>query len=114
MSPVPARPLRGRWLPAALLATAALQACIVVPRTTGRFDPECRLVERRMVLDVVQIGAIHSCANDGCVALVVAAGVTAAASAIVSGSIAVVGNVAYWMEHQGQCRKLAAQSGATR
>lgn len=29
--------------------------------------------------------------------------VVAAASAAVSGSIAVVGNVVYWLERQGQC-----------
>jgi hypothetical protein len=38
------------------------------------------------------------------VALLVAAGVVAAASAVVSGSIAVVGNVVYWIEQQGQCK----------
>jgi hypothetical protein len=32
-------------------------------------------------------------------------GVVAVASAVVSGSIAVVGNVVYWLERQGQCVK---------
>ena len=33
----------------------------------------------------------------------VSAGATAAASAIVSGSIVIVGNVVYWFEKQGRC-----------
>jgi hypothetical protein len=37
--------------------------------------------------------------------LLVATGVVAATSAVVSGSIAVVGNVVYWFERQGQCFK---------
>jgi hypothetical protein len=37
--------------------------------------------------------------------IVAVAGVTAAASAVVSGSIAVVGNVVYWLERQGRCER---------
>lgn len=58
-----------------------------------------------MVLQPVQIAAIQRCSGDGCVALLVAAGATAATSAIVSGSIVVVGNVAYWFEKRGLCHK---------
>jgi hypothetical protein len=35
--------------------------------------------------------------------LLVAAGATAAASAVISGSIVVAGNVVYWFEKQGRC-----------
>ena len=101
---------RGGRLVLALGLAALLQACIYVPRTTGVYDPECQIVAKQMVLDVVQVGSIQGCSNEGCIALVVAAGVTATASAIVSGSIAVVGNVVYWMERQGQCRKVQART----
>jgi len=83
---------------------ALLTACVVVPRTDTVFDHNCQIHRRQMTLEVQQIGVFRACANDGCVALLVGAGVVAAASAVVSGSIAVVGNVVYWIEQQGQCR----------
>lgn len=88
---------------ACVLLALLLQACVVVPRTTEQFDPGCRAVVRRMTLEAVQVAALGGCANGGCVALLAAAGATAAASAVVSGSIAVVGNVVYWLERQGRC-----------
>lgn len=87
----------------ALGVAAMLQACVVVPRTTSVYDDECKLERRQMVLEVQQIGAFGGCANEGCAALLVTAGVVAVASAVVSGSVAVVGNVVYWLERQGQC-----------
>jgi hypothetical protein len=82
-----------------------LQACVVVPRTTSVYDEECKVLRRQMVLDVEQIGVFGGCSNDGCAALLVGSGVVVAASAVVSGSIAVVGNMVYWFERQGQCFK---------
>lgn len=84
---------------------ALLQACMVVPRTTQMFDPECQVVANHMVLQAVQLAAIHQCANQGCIALIVGAGIVTAASIVVSGSIVVAGNIAYWFEKQSQCRK---------
>jgi hypothetical protein len=89
----------------ALALAAALTACVVVPRTDSVYDEECKLVHRQMVLEVQQVGYFGGCSNDGCVALLVGLGVVAVASAVVSGSIAVVGNVVYWLERQGQCVK---------
>lgn len=82
-----------------------LQACMVVPRTTQVFDPECQVVSNHMVLEAVQVAAIHQCANQGCIALVVGAGIVSAASIVISGTIVVAGNIAYWFEKQSQCRK---------
>jgi hypothetical protein len=88
--------------PAVLLA-ALLQACVFVPRTTTVYDEDCRIHARQIVLDLEQVGVFGGCANQGCAALLVAAGVVTAASAVVSGSIAVAGNIVYWFERQGQC-----------
>ena len=82
-----------------------LQACMVLPRTTQVYDPECQVVSNHMVLETVQVAAIHQCANQGCVALIVGAGIVSAASVVISGSIVIAGNVAYWFEKQSQCRK---------
>ena len=90
---------------AMLLLAALLQACVVVPRTTTVYDEDCRIHMRQMVLDVEQVGFFGGCANQGCVALLVGAGVVTAATAVVSGSIAVAGNIVYWFERQGQCNR---------
>ncbi len=88
---------------AALTAAAALAGCIYVPYTTTVYDPDCRILARRMIMQPQQVAALGGCANEGCVALLVAAGAATAASAVVSGSIVVAGNVVYWFEKQGQC-----------
>ena len=95
-----------RWplLALGLLAMLALlQACMVVPRTTQVFDPECQVIANHMVLQTVQVAAIHQCANQGCIALVVGAGIVTAASLVISGTIVVAGNIAYWFERKSQC-----------
>jgi hypothetical protein len=88
---------------AAPLLAAGLTACVFVPRTTSVYDEACKVHVRQMTLDVADLGGFQRCANDGCISLLVAAGVVGAASLVVSGSIAVVGNVVYWAEKQGRC-----------
>jgi hypothetical protein len=84
-------------VPATILAASPIAAdCIVVPRTETNYDPDCHVTPHRMILDTVQVGRINNSSyKQECVAIVLGLGVTAA-SAIVSGSIAVVGNVVYW------------------
>jgi len=81
----------------------ALCACVYVPRTTTSYDEECHVETRQMKLEAAQIGAIGTCTNRDCAYVLVALGAVAAASAIVSGSIVVVGNVVYWLQKQGKC-----------
>lgn len=98
--PVLRRALRRAFLWALPLL---LSACIVVPRTVERYDPECQIIARHMDLEAVQIGYISGCSNQGCATLIVAAAATVTASAIISGSIVVIGNTVYWFEKQGRC-----------
>ncbi|ABE45144.1 hypothetical protein Bpro_3230 [Polaromonas sp. JS666] len=88
-----------------LTLAAVLQGCVYVPRTTQVFDPECQRVSNHMVLQEVQVAAIHSCANEACIALIVGAGIFTAASVVISGPIVVAGNVAYWFEKKAQCQR---------
>jgi hypothetical protein len=37
--------------------------------------------------------------------MILAVGATTAASVIVSGSVVIVGNIAYWLERQATCRR---------
>jgi chaperone required for assembly of F1-ATPase len=80
-----------------------LQGCIVVPQTREVYDADCRTMTKEIVLETAVVGRFQGCAGDACVAMLVATGAITAASAVVSGSIALVGNVAYWIERQGRC-----------
>ncbi|MFO1329533.1 MAG: hypothetical protein U1F56_19390 [Rubrivivax sp.] len=102
------RPLRVAAPAAALL----LAGCIVVPRTAEVYDPQCRTMVRQVVLETEVIGAIGGCRNDGCVVMLASMGIVSAASAVVSGSIAVVGNMLYWAERRGQCPPESAAAPA--
>jgi len=97
-------------LAAVAIACALTTGCVIVPVTVADYDVQCQVVTRHMELQAVQIGAIHNCSNDACVGLVIVAAGVAAASAIVSGSIVVVGNIAFWAERRSNC--LRAPSGA--
>ncbi|MBI1396262.1 MAG: hypothetical protein GC151_09820 [Betaproteobacteria bacterium] len=92
-------------LVASTVLAVLLQGCVFVPRTVERYDPGCRIVERHMELEAVQIASIQSCSNSDCGFALALVGATAATSAVVSGSIVIVGNVVYWFEKQGQCTR---------
>ena len=115
----PERPDGPRGRPAALLRTAlrtalltaclaSLVGCIVVPQTQRVYDPDCKMHTHQVTLEAAVLGGFHRCAGDGCLALLAAAGVVTAASLVVSGSIALVGNVVYWIERQGRCPRAPA------
>jgi nitric oxide reductase large subunit len=94
-------------------ATAlVLSSCVVVPQTREVYDSDCQVTHKQIVLEAGVIGGFHHCGGDGCAVMLAAYGAVAVASAVVSGSIAVVGNVIYWAEKQGRClpRSLAASA----
>ena len=86
-----------------VFVAAILSACIYVPRTIETYDGACKIVSRQMVLEAHQVGMLGHCHNDGCVAALAVMGAVTAASVVVSGSIVLAGNVAYWFEKRGQC-----------
>ena len=88
-----------------------MSGCVIVPVTTADYDPGCQLVTHHMTLQTVQVAELCHCSGQGCeVVLFAAFGVTAA-SAIVSGSIAVIGNMAYWAERRAGCVAPQAPAG---
>jgi hypothetical protein len=99
---------------AAALLILALQACVVVPQTREVYDPECRMMKKEVRLETEVVGQMKSCQGDGCVAILVATGAVTAATAVVSGSLALMGNVAYWFERQGKCSRAEPAPGAVR
>jgi hypothetical protein len=95
----------GRYRLLPWLIVPLLQACMFLPRTFEVYDLDCRVVAKQMDLQPVQVATIQRCANNECAVLVVAAAATAVASAVISGSIVIVGNVVYWFEKQGRCQR---------
>lgn len=89
------------------LTACLLEACVFVPRTTQVYDADCQVVAKHMDLEPVQIAYIEGCHGQECSAVLAVFGATAAASAVISGSIVIVGNVVYWFEKQGKCRRAA-------
>jgi hypothetical protein len=88
---------------ASLIVAALLQGCVYLPHTTTVYDEQCKIETKHMTLRPEQIGAVGSCSGRDCLVALAAIGVIAAGTAIVSGSIVVVGNVVYWIEKQGRC-----------
>ena len=89
---------------ALMSAALLLSGCVMVPvvREDG-YVPACQVWTRHMALQPVQLGMINGCNGPGCQAMIlVNLGVTAA-SAVISGSIVVVGNMAYWAERRVNC-----------
>jgi hypothetical protein len=89
----------------AAAAVLGLSGCIYTPRTTQTFDEECQTQAHHMSLEREEQVKLMGCTQQGCAALLVAAGLVTVASAVVSGSIVVVGNVVYWFEKQGRCAR---------
>jgi hypothetical protein len=97
----------------AALTTALLTAgCIVVPQTQAVYDPDCKVMTHQVTLETAVVGGFTRCAGDGCAAMLATMGFVTAASVLVSGSIAVVGNAVYWIERQGQCAQTRAKTRA--
>lgn len=87
----------------ALLVGVGLNACVMVPRTEEHYDQRCRMVTRQVVLKPEVVANLGNCSGRDCEGLLVVYGVITAASVVVSGSVALVGNLAYWVEKQGRC-----------
>jgi hypothetical protein len=81
-----------------------LQGCIFLPEVTETQEPDCAEPRKRVSIESSSISEIEECdgvAYAGCMML---GGVIIwPASAIVTGTVATVGNAAYWVEHQVEC-----------
>ena len=92
-----------RSLALVVCAGLVVSGCVVVPVTTDSFDPDCRVVTHQMELRTVNLMQGPLVCN-GCGAELLVAGIgLAAASAVVSGSVALVGNASYEVQHRMAC-----------
>jgi hypothetical protein len=82
--------------------TLLISGCIYYPKRIEVYDSDCGIKSRKLVLDVVGSNA-GPCAGGSvgaCLAVLAAVGPV---TAVVSGSIVVVGNTLYWLEKEGKC-----------
>ncbi len=88
-----------------LLAAITLSGCVFVPRTTSSYNEECQIVEKQMKLTVALLmDQPPNCSKaEDCAVFLALLGGVAAGSAVVSGSVVLVGNTLYWLEEQGKC-----------
>jgi hypothetical protein len=91
---------------ALLLLPVLLAGCVFTPRAINVYDPDCQISSRQLILQAEQMPVMGHCRGEECGAMLVVFGAVSAATAVVSGSIVVVGNVVYWFEKQNQCRKV--------
>ena len=84
-------------------AVALLQGCVYLPETRTWYDEQCQIYSKHMTLRAHQVGAIGNCVQRDCVGVLAIFGAVGAVSAVVSGSIVVVGNTVYWLEKNGKC-----------
>jgi hypothetical protein len=83
---------------------ATLLAGCVSTRVIHVYDEKCRVMTRKMELTLEKADALEACSNHDCVTQVIGGAISVAASAIVSGSVALVGNVAFWLEKSANCK----------
>ena len=103
--------------PRAVLVAAACgllaTGCVIVPVDVQSYDPDCRYVTHHMELQPVQIAQLQHCSGQGCEAVMLAGLGVTAVSAVVSGSIVIVGNVVYWADHRVSCPPPVAAPAAS-
>jgi hypothetical protein len=80
-----------------------LGGCVYLPGTTSIYDAQCQTYRRHLRLELHQVGVLAGCGDEACVAGLVLLGAVTATTAVVSGSVVLVGNVVYWLERQGHC-----------
>jgi len=93
------------------LISLFLCSCAVMPNITEKFDKKCQTVQKRVELSVEQLemfGDVECSDKDDCktqfVGEVVGSVITFPVTAIISGSIAVIGNSIYWVNEYGECK----------
>ena len=89
------------------LLCVGLTGCIVKPNFESSYNRQCDITQKRITLSVEQVAEFgargcngeHEC-KAAIVTQFVTAGISLPVSAIISGSIALVGNSLYWLQEE--------------
>ena len=82
-----------------------LSACAIYPKFDNDANPQCDVFTRQFTLDIAIDDKTCTKSDNGgelllCIGL---SGVLFTASAVISGSIVIVGNTVHFLEQQGRC-----------
>jgi len=99
------------------LLSTILCACIVVPKKVSGYDSKCKVATKKIELTMEEVENFNDldlyCTHVDCgtefVGIIATSALVTTTSAIISGSIALVGNTLYWAENQGQCANINHQ-----
>lgn len=80
-----------------------LCSCVIVPRTTEIYNSHCKFITKQSELKPIYVAALGGCKDEQCAGLLVFAGAATAISTVISGSIVIVENIAYWLEKPDDC-----------
>lgn len=100
---------------ALILLSSSVGACVVVPKKVASYDGKCMVSTQKIELTMEQIQTFNDidCFSKSCKSELTGALLTstlvATTSAIVSGSVALIGNTLYWVESQGECPNIIQQ-----
>jgi hypothetical protein len=98
-----------------ILLSSTACACVVVPKKVASYDKKCMVSTQKVELTMEQAQTFSDidCINNDCkmefVGAIASSALVTTTSAIVSGSIALVGNTLYWLENQGECPNINQQ-----
>lgn len=97
------------------LASTLLISCVFVPQVVTHYDAACQIEARQMVLAAEPLALIplNGCSDEVCLSLLAGQVLLVPVSAVVSGSIVLVGNTVFWLQKQGDCVEERPQAVAT-
>ena len=87
----------------AFVLPLAISACVFVPQETRYHDTDCNIEARRLELKPVILDNLDCGNGEGSEYCIVALLAVGAGSAVVSGTIVVVGNTVYWLDEKSRC-----------
>ncbi len=87
-----------------ILLLCFLPACAFYPTTSNNQDSSgCDLYFKKLTVDVTSSQIQCHGGGNSAMACIMVSGVIAGGTAVVSGSIVLVGNTLHWLEKQGKC-----------
>jgi len=88
----------------ALLFTSLISGCAFYPKTQQtEAEGACDLYFKKLTMDVASSRIECHGGGNSAGTCIILAGVVAGGTAVVSGSIVLVGNTLHWLEKQGKC-----------
>jgi len=80
-----------------------ISGCIYYPKRVEVYDSDCNIRTRKLTLGVIGSNSVPSCSGGNAGACLAAIAAVGPVTAVVSGSIVVIGNTLYYMEKEGPC-----------